>query len=41
MKIHGITMYPLCGILYKKDNTAGWYYGCIGGEKKECEKKCK
>ena len=40
MKIHNITTYPLCEILYKKDNSAGWYYGCMGGEEKECKKRC-
>ncbi|GAB1401446.1 hypothetical protein MASR1M68_03570 [Elusimicrobiota bacterium] len=34
-------MYPVCTILYKKDKSDGWYYACMSGEVKVCEKKCK
>ena len=34
-------MYPVCAILYKKDKSDGWYYACMSGEVKVCEKKSK
>lgn len=40
MERHGKKLYPLCEILYKKDNSEGWYFGCMGGEEEECKKKC-
>ncbi|MBR4632023.1 MAG: hypothetical protein IKO48_01705 [Elusimicrobia bacterium] len=40
MERHGQTLYPLCEVLYKKDNSEGWYFGCMGGEEEECKKKC-
>ena len=40
MERYGKKLYPLCEILYKKDNSEGWYFGCMGGEEEECKKKC-
>lgn len=40
MERHGQTLYPLCEVLYKKDNSEGWYFGYMGGEEEECKKKC-
>lgn len=28
-------------ILYKLDDSAGWYYAIMAGDHKECEEKCK
>lgn len=33
-------MYPVCTILYKTDNSAGWYYAIMSGDKNECSKEC-
>lgn len=32
--------YPVCVILYKTDNTSGWYMAEKSGSKKECTKIC-
>ena len=33
-------MYPVCTILYKTENTDGWYYAIMSGSEKECKKEC-
>lgn len=33
-------MYPVCTILYKTENTDGWYYATMSGSEKECKKEC-
>jgi len=33
-------MYPICTILYKTDNTDGWYYAIMSGSEKECKNEC-
>ena len=40
MERYGKKLYPLCEILYKKYNSEGWYFGCMGREEEECKKKC-
>ena len=32
MERYGKKLYPLCEILYKKYNSEGWYFGCMGRE---------
>jgi len=34
-------MHPFCEILYKTDDSPGWLYGIMAGDKKTVEKKCK
>lgn len=34
-------MYPFCQILYKTDDSPGWLYGIIAGDKNTAEQKCK
>ena len=33
-------LYPVCTILYKTDNSAGWHYAIMSGDEKECTKEC-
>ena len=33
-------MYPVCTILYKTENTDGWYYAIMSGSEKDCKKEC-
>ena len=33
-------MYSVCTILYKTENTDGWYYATMSGSEEECEKEC-
>lgn len=31
-------MYPVCTILYKTENTDGWYYATMSGSEKNAKK---
>ena len=33
-------MYPVCTILYKTENTDGWYYAIMSDSEKDCKKEC-
>ena len=33
-------LYPICTILYKIENSDGWYYAIMSGEENECRKRC-
>ena len=33
-------LYPICTILYKTENSDGWYYAIMSGEENECRKRC-
>lgn len=33
-------MFPRCTILYKTENTDGWYYAVMSGDKVACKKQC-
>ena len=34
------SLYTVCTILYKTENSDGWYYAIMSGEENECRKRC-